>query len=548
MSVDRGERGPAAAEVAARRSGLLPPAVEGQFVEPEEFSEHIIGPLVKGHTTVLGMPTIMFTTMQSRAREDGLDRVLTEEFAAKLNPRGVHNASNAHRIIEGATGRSFVRALMRLSLRDDPTYPWCEWFDFTEANLGSVIEASHRAPSTGTGMVRPRLSPRIPRWQGAVSFAPVVERARELAVAAPFEGSGDSAVNPRMLMAVTEATMLNTAHVLRVDPQQVAVLPAWEKPEEIFDYALDATLPFEPIYLDFEGVGGVAPLVATGWNGSGSPTTLTLSGALLFRNEDADLVVVPYGWPPSDYLDHSKIQDTKLGWSRHQSPGWFVFGRPLHEDTVFTRTPDSEKPMIAGKALMLSGLNHISGEAVCIAGDVAYSVDDADLPGYTILPFHTEQFRSISSDSDEVAGVMIAWADLVGTLAAKALAALSITEAAEVVIADAPMEKRDRKRAEKRGWPLAQQVFIRPIRKYSATNPPTGDDARYSHRFWRRATVAHYPVGTRIADARPDLVTLCNRAPEQSCGVCRKVKHPPCIVGPEDKPLVLKTLVGAKRA
>ena len=149
-----------------------------------------------------------------------------------------------------------------------------------------------------------------------------------------------------------------------------------------------------------------------------------------------------------------------------------------------------------------------------------------------------------SPDSDVVERLMW-WADMTWKLVKKSMAALSIVESEEVELVEARMEKRDRKRAEKRGWPIADQVVIRSRRRYAGDRPaPSGEEARYSHRFWRRATTAHYPLGTRMADSRPDLVKPCPRIdPATNCGFCRRVRHPACIVGPDDKPLVLKTLV-----
>lgn len=160
-----------------------------------------------------------------------------------------------------------------------------------------------------------------------------------------------------------------------------------------------------------------------------------------------------------------------------------------------------------------------------------------------MLPFDKAGLKREAVDNDEAARVLVTWGDMIWTLASRVLAALSITEAVEVEFVDAPMERRDYKRAVKRRWPIAQQVVIRShSKRYLDSNPPSGNEANYSHRFWRRAHVAHYPLGTRMADTRPDLVTPCRREPERNCGFCRKVKRPATIVGPEDKPLVLKTL------
>lgn len=537
------ERGPAAE--GGRIRSFDPPLAPGQLVDAV-LAELDDGSRDKGKGAVLGMPTILLRALTERARSDGLDLLLDEEIDRKLNAKGMHQVSQLRRIIEPGRG-TFVRGLARLSLTDDPTAKnqWCEWLDFNEANIGSIIAAVRRQKEFEAGRtVGPVLSPLIPRWVGAISYMPFMEQARAMAAGATIRpGAFDT--HPRALMAITETAQLTEAHVLRIDPQQVAVLPAWEADHEVFEYAAEANLPFEPLYLDFEEVGGIPPFAAPWRIGS-----LTISGALLWR-QDGCLIVAPVGWPPDEALD---IKQMGGGWNRYTTPGWFVFGKRAAESDVddFSNVHGGEdvNKVIGLKLLTLAGRDDLGGRAICLTS-LGCVPSAEDLPGYAILPFTWEELRPLRdgmSDlpSERLAETVMTWGSLVFQLAAKALAALSITEAEEVVIADAALERRDRKRAEKRKWKIAQQVFIRPIRRYADRPAPSGEEARYTHQFWVRATVAHYPVGTRMADARPDLVTPCNRSPESSCGVCRKVKHPAYIKGPEGAPLVLKTLVGKR--
>jgi hypothetical protein len=253
------------------------------------------------------------------------------------------------------------------------------------------------------------------------------------------------------------------------------------------------------------------------------------------------------GWPvPVPLALPGEEGPYTSAWSRYETPGWFCFGG-LPVDAATGET------LRFGETTIRAVGQDFAGLVATICADDSFDVEGVrDLPGFAMMPFSSAHVNASLEDAKELgrdgaaeslAAQVLSWSGLVARLALKALAALSITEAVEVEIVEAPMEKRDRKRAAKRGWPVAGQVVIRSSRRYRDPRPPSGEEARYSHRFWRRAHVAHYPLGTMLADARPDLVTACNRPPESNCGFCRKVKRPACIVGPEDKPIVLKTLV-----
>ena len=266
----------------------------------------------------------------------------------------------------------------------------------------------------------------------------------------------------------------------------------------------------------------------------------------MFRKPDTGaLVVAPVGWP--DELDMSRHPDV-TPWTHHESAGWFIFERDL------ARRPDGEIVRVGDLPLQLDLHDHTGALAVAVCTTYAagsYDDDDVDisdealLPGQAVIP-HPKDTLARYFEADNLAEALIWWSNLIWVLTAKALAALSIVEAEEVVLVDAPEEKRDIKRAKKRGWPIAQKVVIRPAtrRRDGERAVPSGEEAHYSHRFWVRGHHKHFPLGTRVATARPDLVRPCPRKdPATNCGFCRRVWTPPFIKGPEDKPLVLKTLV-----
>jgi hypothetical protein len=303
-----------------------------------------------------------------------------------------------------------------------------------------------------------------------------------------------------------------------------------------FDYIEEAVLPFEPIYLDFTGPGMVAPRVTP------EIEPLPLYGALVWRQSSLSgevLMVAPYGYPQDD----PPVGDGVV------TAGWFCLGQQPRN----MLRPEQGGIVQAGEVQLFMQDTEIYGVAATCWADACAGVDHEqpqNLAGYAVLPLSLQEVNDKAMarrGKDYTAEYLVGWGELLWAMVTKTLAALSITEALEVEIVDAPMERRVRKRAEKRRWPIAQKVIIRSHSKRYRDRPlPSGEEAHYSHRFWRRATIAHYPLGTMLADARPDLVTACKRPPESNCGFCRKVKRPACIVGPEDRPLVLKTLVKRK--
>ena len=467
----------------------------------------------------------------------------------RTNLRARHLVGATTRIFR-PDGSDFCRVKFALRLQDDPEgeRPYEFFADVPSEAMGKLLDAARQdenvpvrySVEAGGRYGTPRMDGRTPRWAGSHSFGPVLEQARKVSRAIPMHLGGTNNA-PRQVMAVAEAGELERAHVVRIDPEQVEVLPEWESGEELIEYALEAELPFETVYFDFEREGGLAPGV--GFDMYGNP--LTLTGALMFRRVDTGaLTVAPIGWP-----EDARIERGSETWSRYETTGWFCFDREVLRNARGDLIAASTMPLV------LNALDGTSADATILSADgcansLAGPGDEEKpmlpWPGYAVLPTNRRDMI-VTFGEQEAAEQLVWWGDMIWALVKKAMAALTIVEAEECVLVDAPMEKRDRKRAEKRGWPIAQQVVIRPRRKYVNERERVRretEESRYSHRFWRRGTHAHYPLGTRMADTRPDLVKACPRLdPETNCGFCRRVWHPPCIVGPDDKPLVLKTLV-----
>jgi hypothetical protein len=500
-------------------------------------------------TATLMVPSQLIRTLAGHAPSVGWPCALTQEALDRLDPAGKHMLRELTRIFL-PDGSEVVRTRMILKLADLPaTQPWEEFVDLPVKAVGTMIDAARHGtigvrprgiPLDYVGFAKPVLKPTRPRWAGSVSFDPVIEQARIIASGMSLHmGFSDNAA--RQLLSMTEASILDSCHVVRVDPEQVAVLPEWENDDEFIEFGLEAELPFETIYLDFEGPGGLAP--PAGIDLYGNP--VTIRGALMFpRFEGGPLTVAPVGWAEGVEVNRQAIR-----WSPHETAGWFVFDRDVLRN-------ENGKPMhITTGPLMLEGTT-TGGHAILVAADSCClpAEPDEDVPvgadgwpGHAILPF-SKRAAVAAAGVDTAVNNIMWWSHLIWVLTKKAMAALSIVEAEEVILVDAPMERRDRKRAEKRGWPIAQQVMIRPARRRAdGERTVTGNEANYSHRFWVRGHYKHFPLGTRVADVRPDLVRPCPRTDlATNCGFCRRIWTPPFIKGPDDKPLVLKTLVRRK--
>lgn len=109
--------------------------------------------------------------------------------------------------------------------------------------------------------------------------------------------------------------------------------------------------------------------------------------------------------------------------------------------------------------------------------------------------------------------------------------ALDSTVNIELADAEAPRAERRRvKRAQEKGEPahISQTVRIRATRE--SKRPDREGKRQYSHAFWRRGHFAHYPLGTKMADAlaERDSTKLVDHPVK---GLCRKVYRPPMVIG-----------------
>ena len=545
----------AAPEFQIREDQHLAPITVGSR-DPKDGTEILIG-----DAPDLAIPTVAFRSICSIARDDEMEMVLSEEDEKRLAPDGKHMLSAMRRVVN-EDNTDFVRAHVMMQMRDMPRgQPVDKYLDFPTRYIGMLLDATKARTRQAAAEEEPqkvwRWAGKKPTWAGSYSFDHVWQQAAAVASVAydhPDKKPGEHRVPPRHLQAMSALSVLGDAHLVRVEPEQVSVLPEWDDLGNLWDYAQDVTLPFERIYLDFEGPGGIAPVfkMEAEMKMDGHAITLTspadrlhdilIRGALLYRDTAGRLAVTVVAWPTTWAMD--RMVDLMAGdprdpsWNEYEVAGTLTFGA-IPDELAQIENKVGEVSVYLGDTGVFSksftaATTILTREGV--EGFIQVPIDARDV--VRASDRMTEDVRETLRSEKGISSFVGGWAVVVLAAAARTMAALSILEADEVEIVDAPMEKRVRDRAEKRGWNISKIVRVRPRKQYVNKKPPSGEEAHYSHRFWVRGNTAHYPIGTMMADSRPDLCRPCHR-----CGTCRRVKRPPCIKGPEGAPLVLKSLV-----
>jgi hypothetical protein len=527
------------------------PAAHADAAPPTPVGTESAPLLIDGERPTLYVPTLSLVQLVNLSKKGGLPLLLDDRVVGNLDPRGQHQLSDLQRVTgEGMT--DFVRCRAHLLLKArDALRPYEVYLDFPSRYVGVLLNSAEAIVRDTTPEARYsdtfRFAVAKPTWAGSFSFDRIWREAERI-VREPqaFELSeGAWNVSPGVMFRAETLLHLNEAHLVRVEPDQVQVLPEWDDFADLWDYARECAMPFDTLFLDFEGPGGLAPVhIATVrlWD-DGSPKSeanlrVHLKGAVVRREsgwaapdgretEGRGVLVVPYG----------EVQQGEKVWGGYHALGGMMFGALTHDaeihETEMTSYPRDGSP----------------GFRATVPSIPASLLTDG-MSGVVTLPFTAAEFaRHVGRAGMEANKQAIAWGGVVLSCAARVMAALSIMESEAVVVDDAPLEKRDRDRAAKRGWQIAQMVYVRPTRKGARKSEPTGEERNYSHRFWVSGHYKHFPVGTKMADTRPDLVRPCTRPGDAACGMgCRRIWTPPFIKGPDDKPLVMKSLVKRRHA
>lgn len=501
-----------------------------------------------------------------------------ESFTARLSIQGLRQAimPNAMHRVRGAwrchqTDRTFVRLAMDVTMRDGKTLP------VLHDVLGPTWEALRgdgpRVPANiyihpgvenidtfarGDFTAMPQDAERgddMPIWAGARAFngvwkactqlaqighgavqkgVDVVEFTKQTTLPKLLEELGGEDVSDaerdailvhtrgKIGMAMTTLAGMRTATELLVDPDQIMALPDFDTWDGAINYAEQLHLPFEGVFLDLEGPAKACVVTETNRGGA----VVVVRGAHVSRavlgDNDSPLIVMPYG---------GAVMREQSDLARTYSPlGMFVFGEQ----------PRGSGKVFAVQAALDGGYVHSH-----LACDPAYTLnDDAGMQLTKIAPpvagsrcvayttHDAEPDMQLLQPRIDMAAATLTHAAFV------ALKALFLLDMSNVEIVTAPVSRQVRRQAERKGETIALSVHVHSNSKRYTERSGDGRHIEYSHRFRVRGHVKHYPIGTRMADARPDKCKPCPR-----CGTCRRIWTPPFVKGDPDKPLVLKSLV-----
>lgn len=408
------------------------------------------------------------------------------------------------------------------------------------------------------------------RWGGSPSW----ERAwKESLQAWKYEIRNDR-WNAYGFTGALAAGAFEKAHALAILPEQASVLPRMAV-DELVDEAINARLPFDPLYIDFtdedgnclafditdqvpDDTAGALRAIARERGATGADRILghcagvmlwkeagwglrsnrddeekTPLCAAVFTVDNADTLAITGMWitSPEDRIHYGRFVDTRMPECQ-----------PLvsHSVAMYGRWGDDEESL----------QRRSRGEHACI------------------IPALRQDEREDTAKDPEGARHMEAFKGVLTAAAMeRALASVYLTQSANVEIGQTThIHKRDLKRAEKRGWPIASTVFVRvPRRKTQRASEGNGDSRDYAYRFDRSGHYKHVQKGHHVRcrvclnkdDKKPScercegtgldpaLVKPCTRRDETTGHLtcpngCRREWHPPSVVGPEDKPYVPK--------
>jgi hypothetical protein len=480
----------------------------------------------------LFMSTPTLLNLSRLAREQRwCSKALDDETLARLDPAGEHMVLGAFKHTTQDWKRENVRAHMYLKLRGQgPDAPHERIVDLPSRQFGVFLGALRpgRAPTAGAMLLGGAEHPlRKPHWAAGRSFPKawdecetmftlfsaaqvsgphLVDDLRLRGVDTP-EKVAAGATSPRALMGAAALNSLAVAKLIVVEPEWVAGIDD-RRPDNsaIAGFAKDCHLPFETIYLDFEGPAGNLPTVPVRLDST--TRTLKLAGALVWREvgDEGGLVVVPFAAPSSG----------DEGWSEPSSYApmgrYVLHGAQPAVDVGFAST-------------------QIDGEASDVRITVVepWVVDVDAAPGRIEVPLDGARERDLA----------VAWASALYAAATRSLRVLYMLQGANVQLVEAKLHSEGRrrlKRAEKRGWPIeiGLMVAVRTPKKLYYRPPGSeameGQGIAYSHAFWVSGHPAYYPLGTRIADslAEADPSKLVEHPVK---GLCRMVWRPPYVKG-----------------
>jgi hypothetical protein len=407
---------------------------------------------------------------------------------------GVQQAAVLHRRLNGEalqsdtytevtneTSRFFIAAKLALAA--------------SESRVDMTALTAAQSVTAGTDAIRRAAKGEpVPRWAGTHSYAKVYEACLQgSAVEWVTDKHGNEVLSGAGLCYLHALGYMQRAHPIVVPSRQVDILPPLTH-VEAWALLRDVQLPFPAVYLDMTDEDGRIPHGTVSFTEHDPPEhsdtrapnqlDLSLSGAVLFKDDrDGALHVIPF----------VRNDDDTRAWQ------YETIGEVILTGTDMTQAVD----------MIIDDMDQIAALSV---RPLHITIGPDATTGYTLAATTGEQLidysnRENKADLDSEGGLEMALLHSVAwSLAAVVARVLMFIDSANVEVreAAAPMPKRDRKRAAKRGWPVAATVTIRHrITRRPNTNG-NGEGRHFRERF---EVIGHYNHVRRGSHVR--------------CGACR---------------------------
>lgn len=522
-------------------TGFQPPTVDGSMafpMQPDANGDLHMEDLAIPRKLAMGTPMLVNLSTIARQQE-WCSKALGEDTLSRLDPTGTHLISIAWKHTTEDWKRENVRAYMMLKLRGQAE-PHGAMVDFPSRQFGIFLglhqpRAAARSlegvllPEGWTGIVEK------PNWAAARSFPKVWDACEVMfKLSADRQLSGDllhtellrqgyseetaaemvlAARSPRAVFGATTMNALGVAKLIVAETEWAQAIDD-HRPDQatITKFAETCHLPFDTIYLDFEGPGGnqvSVPVPGLDADHRELLGVAKLAGAVMYREADGGpLHILPIAGPRPQ------------GQNNYEPAGRVV----MHADDAASD--------VSLASIFIDGED--SGIRMGVVRPGAVHEDAA--PGRIELPYSNPE--EVVDSPDEAKQ----FATSVHAAAMRALRVLYMLQGGNVELVEAklhPEGKRRLRRSEKRGWPVevGLMVAVRWKKKLYYRPPGSeraeGDGHGYSHAFWVSGHPAYYPLGTRIADAmaETDPASLMVDPTPDKIGVYRMVWRPPYVKG-----------------
>lgn len=359
---------------------------------------------------------------------------------------------------------------------------------------------------------------KTPVWAGAKGFSLSYEECKRRAII----NKGYESITGLDRLHVQLGELLQTAHVITMTSKQVVALPDMD-PSDSSEFVRSVQLPFDPLFLDFTADDHVPSIESE----MSITRRIQILGSLIH----------------SSPLDDGVVFITPI----------FYYGHEAHRLTPISlgsiavnRTDDPNR-----KFQFMIGSHH-----------QFVQVEDKHLD-MLILLADSPAFRK-----DNGRQLMDEYESIILEASTRVIAALYLFEAANIEIVDAPLERRLKKRQEKRGWNIPLTIRVdRPAKRFVRGNGDH-DHAEVDWQYQWEVTGCYHHItkgnavrctvceGNETEDLvcprcngtglDPDKTKPCSRIDiktgKKTCpNGCRRIWHKEHVKGPDDKPLVIKT-------